>query len=141
MAIIRRPPDRADHGGGTITRRAVLQTFAATAASAVTGLGAYGYLYERHQLSITRADVAVTGLPPALAGLRIGFLTDVHRSLWVSHEHLELATTQLMGEHPDLIVLGGDYVTWGDRAYVGPVAEILGALTAPHGVFAIHPLR
>ena len=67
-------------------RRAVLQTFAATAASAVTGFGAYGYLYERHELSVTRADVAVTGLPPALAGLRIGFLTDVHRSLWVSHD-------------------------------------------------------
>jgi uncharacterized protein len=137
MAIIRRPPDGSDHGRGTITRRAVLQTFAATAASAVTGLGAYGYLYERHQLSITRADVAVTGLPPALAGLRIGFLTDVHRSLWVSHEHLELATTQLMGEHPDLIVLGGDYVTWGDRQYVQQSAEGLAGLSAPHGVYGV----
>jgi predicted MPP superfamily phosphohydrolase len=38
---------------------------------------------------------------------------------------------------PDLIVLGGDYVTWGDRAFVGPVAELLAPLTAPHGVFAI----
>ena len=27
------------------------------------------------------------------------------------------------GEQPDLIVLGGDYVTWGDRQYVGPSAE------------------
>ena len=34
-------------------------------------------------------------------------------------------------------MLGGDYVTWGDRAYVGPVAEALGPLSAPHGVFAI----
>ena len=27
-----------------------------------------------------------SGLPPALAGLRIGLITDVHRSQWVSHE-------------------------------------------------------
>ena len=34
-------------------------------------------------------------------------------------------------------MLGGDYVTWGDRKFVGPSAEALAALHAPHGVFAI----
>jgi uncharacterized protein len=119
-----------------ITRRAVLQTFAATAAS-VTGLGAYGYLYERHQLSVTREDVSVTGLPPALAGLRIGFLTDVHRSVWVSHDDVSLAAARLMAEQPDLIVLGGDHVTWGDRQYVQRSAEGLAGLSAPYGVYGI----
>ena len=42
-----------------------------------------------------------------------------------------------MDARPDLIVLGGDYVTWGDRRYVGPSAEALAPLSAPHGVFAI----
>jgi len=137
MAILRRAQDRPEPGRGTITRRAVLQAFAATAASAVTGFGAYGYLYERHQLSVTRADVPVTGLPPALAGLRIGFLTDVHRSLWVSHDDVSLAAARLMGEHPDMIVLGGDYVTWGDREYVQRSADGLAGLAAPHGVYGV----
>jgi predicted MPP superfamily phosphohydrolase len=43
----------------------------------------------------------------------------------------------LMREAPDLIVLGGDYVTWGDRRFVTPAAESLAPLSAPHGVFAI----
>src|SRR5207245_6240010 len=43
----------------------------------------------------------------------------------------------LMSARPDLIVLGGDYVTWGDREYVGPSAEALAPLSAPHGVFGI----
>ena len=47
---------------------------------------AYGFAYARHQLEITRADVPVAGLPAALAGLRIGLMTDIHRSRWVSHE-------------------------------------------------------
>jgi predicted MPP superfamily phosphohydrolase len=120
-----------------MTRRAVLKTFATTAAGAVTGLGAYGYLYERHRVSVTRADVAVVGLPAAVAGLRIGMLTDVHRSLWVSHEDVAQATALLMAEQPDLIVLGGDYVTWGDREYVQQSAEALGSLSAPNGVYGI----
>ena len=39
--------------------------------------------------------------------------------------------------NPDLIVLGGDYVTYGDRGFVEPVAELLSPLRAPNGVFAI----
>jgi hypothetical protein len=41
------------------------------------------------------------------------------------------------GTDPDLVVLGGDYVTWGDRHYVAPVAELLRPLHARYGVFAI----
>src|SRR5262249_4849228 len=47
------------------------------------------------------------------------------------------AARQLRDEHPDMIVLGGDYVTWGDRAHVRPSAEALASLSAPHGVFGI----
>jgi predicted MPP superfamily phosphohydrolase len=121
----------------TISRRAVLKTFAATATGALVGAGAYGYLDERHQLQIARADLPVAGLPPALAGLRIGFITDVHCSRWGSPEYVGLAARRLMAEQPDLIVLGGDYVTWGDRRFVQPSAEALAPLSARHGVFGI----
>jgi predicted MPP superfamily phosphohydrolase len=121
----------------TISRREALRAFATTGAGAMTGLGVFGFLYERHRLSVTRADVPVQGLPPALAGLRIGVLTDVHRSVWVSHEDVSHATARLMSEQPDLIILGGDYVTWGDRQFVHHSAEALGTLSAPQGVYGI----
>jgi predicted MPP superfamily phosphohydrolase len=120
-----------------ITRRALLRGALAAGAGTLAGVGAYGYTYERHALEVTRATLAVTALPPALAGLRIGLITDIHRSLFVSHEDVTRAVTSLMAEIPDLIVLGGDYVTWGDREYVGPSADALAPLTAPHGVFGI----
>jgi predicted MPP superfamily phosphohydrolase len=50
---------------------------------------------------------------------------------------VQRAVELMTAAQPDLIVLGGDYVTWGDRAFVGPVAELLAPLRAPHGVFAI----
>jgi predicted MPP superfamily phosphohydrolase len=120
-----------------VTRRAVLRALVATGVGAVTGAGSYGFLYGRHRLSVTRETLHVARLPPALAGLRIGLLTDVHHSRWVSADDVREAVAALMAERPDIVVLGGDYVTWGDRHFVGPVAEALKPLAAPHGVFAI----
>jgi predicted MPP superfamily phosphohydrolase len=118
------------------TRRALLKGLVAGAAGAA-GIGAYGVLYERHALSTTETRVPVRGLPPALHGLRIGLLTDVHRGNWVSADDVRDAVAQLLRLRPDLIVLGGDYVTWGDRRFVEPAAESLEGLSAPHGVFAV----
>jgi predicted MPP superfamily phosphohydrolase len=120
-----------------ITRRAILKTLIATGVGATTGTAAYGFLYGRHELSVTRATLDVTGLRDSLAGLRIGLLTDIHRSALVAHEDVARAVALMMDQKPDLIVLGGDYVTWGDRDYVGPVGDALAPLSAPHGVFAI----
>jgi predicted MPP superfamily phosphohydrolase len=119
-----------------LTRRTLLKGLLAGAAG-TAGVGAYGVLYERHALSTTETRVRVRGLPPALNGLRIGLLTDVHRGNWVSADDVREAVAQLMRLQPDLIVLGGDYVTWGDRRYVDPAAESLEGLSAPHGVFAV----
>lgn len=127
--------------GGTLPalldRRRVLKGLAGVALGAATGAGAHGFLYERHHLELTRASFPVSGLPEALRGLRIGVLTDIHRSQMVSHEMVATAVRMLMAEKPDLIVLGGDYVSWRDQRYVDPAADALAPLSAPHGVIAI----
>jgi len=120
-----------------ITRRAVLKGLAASAFGAIAGAGAYGYFDERHQLIVERVDIPVAGLPPSLSGLRLGFLTDIHCSRWVSPDDVHRVASRLNDEHTDLIILGGDYVTWGDRQYVHASAEALASLSAPHGVFGI----
>lgn len=119
------------------SRRVFLKGLSGVAIGTLTGGAAHGFLYERHDLELTRASFPVGGLPSALAGLRIGLLTDIHRSQTVSHEMVDAAVRMLMAERPDLIVLGGDYVTWGDRRYVAPAAEALAPLSAPLGVIAI----
>lgn len=120
-----------------MNRRSVLKMLVATGVGAATGTAAYGFLYGRHELSVTQAALASRALPAGLDGLRIGLLTDIHRSSLVAHEDVARAVALMMQQKPDLIVLGGDYVTWGDRAYVTPAAEALAPLSAPNGVFAI----
>ena len=129
---------------GRLSRRDVLKGLAAVGVGTATGAAAHGYLYARHQIEVTRTTLVVSGLPDALAGLRIGFMTDLHRSSIVSQELIVSAVGLLMAERPDLIVLGGDYVTWGgdyaaagDRHFVEPAADAVRALSAPHGVYGV----
>ena len=109
-------------------------------AGIIAGAVDHGVVYQRHRLTVTHARLPVSGLSDALAGLRIGLLTDLHRSDTVTHAMADAAVRALLAEDVDLIVLGGDYVTWGGgraRQFVTPAAESLAPLHARHGVFAI----
>jgi predicted MPP superfamily phosphohydrolase len=120
-----------------LSRRAAIKGLLVTGIGAATGTTTYGVVFERHQIGVTQAALPVADLPGALDGLRIGLLTDIHHSGMVPAEDVTRAVNLLMTQRPDLIVLGGDYVTFGDRRYVGPVADLLAPLKAPYGVFAI----
>jgi predicted MPP superfamily phosphohydrolase len=98
---------------------------------------AHGSLYGRHHVEITRGALPVVGLDPALAGVRVGFITDTHHSDFTSAAFIGHAVALLQAEQPDLIVLGGDYVTQRDRRYIPASAQTFATLTAPHGVFAV----
>ena len=120
-----------------LTRRAALKGALATAIGGLTGAVSYGVTYERHRVGVTEATLPFSGLAPSLDGLRVALLTDIHHSSLVPADDVTRAVELARSTNPDLIVLGGDYVTYGDRGFVEPVAELLSPLRAPNGVFAI----
>ena len=103
----------------------------------LVGGAAYGLAYSRHNIQVVRTTIPVSGFHAALDGFRIGLITDLHHSEMVPAEDVARAVSLMMAERPDLIVLGGDYVTWGDRSYVVPCSEALAGLAAPFGVYAV----
>ena len=111
-----------------LSRRHALKALVASGVGLGTGTLAYGMAYERHDLSCVDATLPVTGLPVALDGLRIGLITDMHHSEIVPAADVSRAVALLQDGRPELIVLGGDYVSFGDRRYVEPVAELLAPL-------------
>jgi len=131
------PAPRKTRGAATPDRRLLLKAIIGVGVGTVTGATAHGFLYERHHLDVTRTAMPVSGLPEALRGVRLGVLTDIHRSQTVSHEMVTAAVRAMMAEKPDVIVLGGDYVSWRDARYIQPAAEALAPLSAPYGVIAI----
>ena len=121
-----------------ISRRRLLHSIAATGIGLGTGTLAYGALYERHQLTLARHVITLDACPPALDGLTIGLITDVHHSATLSTDAIDAAVQLLRGAAPDIVVLGGDYVSFGDRRFLEPALEHLAPLAhAPHGAFAV----
>jgi len=120
-----------------VSRRAALNTLMAGGVGTVVGGAAYGLAYSRHNIQVVHTTVPVRGLHSALDGLRVGLITDLHHSEMVPAEDVARAASLMMAEQPDVIVLGGDYVTWGDRAFVTPCVDALAGLAAPFGVYAV----
>lgn len=120
------------------TRRAALKGLVTTGTAVAVGRIGYGAAYERHRVVLDRRDLRVMGLPRPLDGLRVGLITDIHASAAVPDADIANAVALLAGEAPDLVVLGGDYVTDLDTTRAVPAAELLQPLaSAPHGAFAV----
>ena len=121
-----------------VTRRDFLRSATVVSVGALAGVAAYGVAYERHHIRRITRDLTVRGLPQSLDGLRIGVITDIHHSSVVSADEVTRAVMLLKEAAPDIVVLGGDYISFFDRAYIGPVAELLAPLAnAPFGSFAV----
>jgi predicted MPP superfamily phosphohydrolase len=96
----------------------------------------YGRTIEPTWLELTRHEIAIADLPADFQGLRIVHLSDFHGGPGVPLAYLQEAVELANHQAPDLIALTGDFIHKGYR-YVDRVAEIVGRLTAPLGVFAV----
>ena len=78
------------------------------------GVIAHGYVVGRHSRAGRQDDLAGCGPARGLDGLRIGFVTDLHFSESVPADDIERALALTAAEKPDLLVFGGDYVSYRD---------------------------
>jgi len=93
-------------------------------------------LTEPFRLTIEHRQIKLRRLPRELDGFRIVQLSDLHHSPFTSREQIERAIDTANSLQPDIVALTGDYVS-KERAYAAPCAELLGALRARHGVYAV----
>src|SRR3954471_11692354 len=110
----------------------------------LAGLALLGFMFaEARRMPVMRTGaVALPGYPAGAKPLRIALLTDTHMAgPDQSPERLRRVVAAIDDEHPDLILLGGDYM--GERKFVGrsytaeaAVAPFAG-LHAPLGVVAV----
>ena len=93
-------------------------------------------LTEPYLLSIEHHAIQLPRLPAAFDGFRIVHLSDIHHSPFTSKEQIERAVDTANRLKPDIVALTGDYISH-DRQYAAPCAELLGALRARYGVYAV----
>src|SRR5713226_5126205 len=87
-------------------------------------------------VEVSEHAIWLSRLPEAFRGFRIVQLTDIHHGRFVPLEAVVEAVELANQWEPDLVALTGDFVTFS-RAYVEPVAALLGQLRARHGAFAV----
>ena len=87
-------------------------------------------------LEVTERRISVAGLDASFRGFRIVHLTDIHHGLYLPLSAVMDMVSLANRLKPDLVALTGDFVTYS-RAYIAPVAAVLGTLHARHGVFAV----
>jgi predicted MPP superfamily phosphohydrolase len=95
---------------------------------------AYGLLYGRLDVEVTRPRIALARLPKAFEGFRIVQLSDFHISPFMTADEVRRCVTIANGLKADLVALTGDYVA-DDPAAQGAVVQALAGLRAPFGVF------
>jgi uncharacterized protein len=91
------------------TRRSLL----ALAASSLGGLALYSGEIARHALRVERYTVRLSRLPEAFRGMRIAQISDIHFYEYTETFFLRQVVDQVNALQPDMVVLIGDFVTYG----------------------------
>lgn len=110
----------------------------AIAALGVAGAAgaAYATMHEPQSPRLERITLRCPNLPPALDGLRIGQLSDMHLGMRFAAENTRWAVAQLAREAPDLLALTGDFVSY-DHA-IAELPHVLAGLPRPRlGAYAV----
>jgi predicted MPP superfamily phosphohydrolase len=98
-------------------------------------ISGYGVLIRRRWFRVVDREVKVAGLPAAFDGLRVAHLSDLHVGTLTPRSWGLRWARAANAASPDLTVVTGDLVTSGS-AYTEAIADVLGELRAPLGVFS-----
>ncbi|MBI2429737.1 MAG: metallophosphoesterase [Ignavibacteriales bacterium] len=106
----------------------------------VIGLSAYSFIgstagvISKDEYDIIHQTVSIPNLPDAFKGFRIGMLSDVHSSVFMNKEDMDLYVKAMNDLKTDLVVVTGDFVN-SQTEEVYPFIESFSELRAPHGVY------
>ncbi len=109
---------------------------AAFGAAAASLAGASYPLLEARWCRLTRRTIPLAKLPGSFRGLTVAFLSDLHHGPHVGLDYIRHVVDRTNALRPDLVLLGGDYVSKSPE-YIAPVCAEMARLRAPLGRFAV----
>jgi predicted MPP superfamily phosphohydrolase len=116
------------------SRRTFFQCAALFAGSFPFVAATYGFAAGRLRYTVERVDVFIPDLPPALDGLKIAQLSDIHIGNYMPPHEIARAVDMANNLHPDISFVTGDFVSSkGDP--LGTCITELSRLRAPLGVW------
>lgn len=108
----------------------------------ILGCGIYAVLIEPNRLVVRQETIQIDNWPRELSGLRIAMIGDIHTGgPFINEKKLRKIVDLTNQQHPDLIVLLGDYMSpnsWHSHVVEPEItAAVLKDLSAPLGVYSV----
>jgi uncharacterized protein len=94
----------------------------------------YGFAAERLDYQVRRVEIPMSNLPPALDGMQIAQISDIHLSSYMSRADVRRAVDMTNDLGADLTVVTGDFIT-GSSDPIADCIEEVSRLHAPLGVW------
>lgn len=103
----------------------------------LAGLLLLVYMYlETRWLKVTRVTIESADIPAVFDGKRIVFVSDVHHGKYLSLERVQHLVEKINHEHPDLILMGGDY-SYTNPDYIRSFFEAFRLAHSKWGTFGV----
>jgi len=116
-------------------RRRLLRQGFTVVAGTTFAASTFGIL-RRNKFDISNVTVPIAGLPDRLEGFTIALISDIHSSIFMTKEQMQVYASVVNSLACDLIAVTGDFVnSMVEEVY--PFAEAFSVLTAPCGVFGV----
>jgi uncharacterized protein len=93
-------------------------------------------LIEPYLIRINEVEISSADVPASFNHTKIIFVSDIHHGLFFSIKRVKSMVDKINALHPDVIILGGDYVHRRPE-YIVPVFGELAKLKAKLGVYAV----
>jgi predicted MPP superfamily phosphohydrolase len=116
------------------SRRYFFRTASVLAGAAPFCSAVYGFAAERLNYQVRRIEIPVTNLPPAMDGMRIAQISDIHLSSYMSRSAVRRAVDMANDLGADLSVVTGDLIT-GSSDPIADCVEEVSRLHSPLGVW------
>lgn len=123
-------PERVPDPG----RRYFFRTATAAAGAAPFLTAMYGFAAERLNYQVRRIEIPIPHLPPALDGMKIAQLSDIHLSSYMSRAQVRRAVDMANDLGADIAVVTGDLVT-GRGDPIADCVEEIRQLDTPLGTW------
>jgi uncharacterized protein len=116
------------------SRRYFFRTASVLAGAAPFAGAVYGFAAERLSYQVRRIEIPISNLPPALDGMKIAQISDIHLSAFMSRNSVRRAVDMTNDLGSDVTVVTGDLIT-GAHDPIADCVEEVSRLHAPLGVW------
>jgi predicted MPP superfamily phosphohydrolase len=116
------------------SRRYFFRTASLLAGAAPFAGAVYGFATERLNYQVRRIEIPIANLPPAMDGMKIAQISDIHLSAFMSRAAVRRAVDMTNDLSSDLTVVTGDLIT-GANDPIADCVEEVSRLHSPLGVY------